>query len=97
MYQNLCHTSGFGSLQTYGTIRESIRDDLEGHIFGTIETRWDEFSQVMHQWHRDVSPNNLQPFIGRCEPNVISFLHLVAQSINDEWVFSVDLVNVANS
>jgi len=86
MYQNICSQDGFGSFQTYGTISKSVRDGLERQMFDCIQTHWNQLSNILQQWHQDVTPENIQPFVTSSEPNVISFLHLIAQSINDEWV-----------
>src|SRR5271163_4831634 len=86
MFQNVCSTSALGSFQTYGSIAEVVREDLEKTMFTTIRSHWNELREVLQQRHPGSTPGNLRPFVGKEEPNIISFFHLIAQSINDEWV-----------
>ena len=87
VFQQLSRSTRFGVFSQIG----GIGVEKQREITDTVVTEWTSeptILPVLQAWHPDVTPHNLQPYVAATsDPNVFSFLHLIARSIVNEHVW----------
>ena len=81
---------GFGEFGAIGSCHGKSQDYFLDLIWKTIESRLSDFQVAIAGHYPDVSSFNLRPYMTKhaC-PNIISFFHLVFQSLRHDFVYSL--------
>jgi hypothetical protein len=89
MFQELSRHSGFGTLATTAGFEPSIREFFFDNMSQHFRNNFPTIKSILQQWNPGVTPQNVQPYLlSSGSPNVLSFLHLVSQSLCEEMVQS---------
>jgi hypothetical protein len=87
MFEEYSRHDGFGMYGTIGALRPAAREFFFGCIWTAISENISEFTDTLRRWHPLVTSDNLQPYLLKNTlPNIVSFLHLISQSICHEHV-----------
>ena len=87
MFQEFSRNLGFGIYCNVGAMKLDRRRFFFERMFSAIQTNIQRILPVLGDWHPNVAPDNIRPYIQQhAIPNVISFIHLISQAICDEHV-----------
>src|SRR5271170_5937315 len=90
MFQEFSRHEGFGMYGTIGALKVPSKNFFFQCLWGAIADNMSDFTDNLHQWNPAVTAQNLQPYLQDNHlPNVVSFIHLISQSICLQHVWSL--------
>jgi hypothetical protein len=88
IFASICdRNDNFGQFSSMGGYRERAQQYLLDLLFERFAANWAEISKCVCSLHQEVDPDTLQPYTQNARPpNVLSFFHLVFQSLSSDFV-----------
>jgi hypothetical protein len=87
LFDQFSRNAGFRAYANQGGMSPGRQSFLFETLWGDLSAERDLFKEVLRVWHSGVTPVNLNPFMAdNSYPNVLSYMHLVGQSMVQEHV-----------
>ena len=86
LFLEFCRNDSFGCFSTIGSLHRKSQDFFMEKIWDSIVMNINDFMKVIESFHPHINPTNLQLYMKKdAAPNIISFMHLIYQSLSYDY------------